>query len=24
MFYNFPSIEAHERILYANFLKVNH
>ena len=23
MFYNFPSIEAHERILYDNFLKVN-
>jgi len=23
-FYNFPSVEARERILYANFLKVNH
>ena len=22
-FYNFPSVEARERILYANFLKVN-
>ena len=23
MFYNFPSVEARERILYANFLKIN-
>ena len=22
-FYNFPSVEARERILYANFLKIN-
>ena len=23
MFYNFPSVEARERIIYANFLKIN-